>query len=323
MIPKAHKAQLKQMGLPSDTDTIRRARMFMMESGTTSGEFAEMARVNPNSLRVFLSGSYDAHKPCDTNTLVMRASIKEAIDLHEAKNRGRRDNTHYTTAEFEELRASMIDALEDGSAIAIEGGVGIGKSWALQKVTDEINQRKLGRAIYVYCLRGITPQSFLISCCIQAKIPSRGTILQLLQKLSYFFEEEHPLLVLDEAQNLPDVTLETLRSLFDLRGYGIVLAASYDLLSHLREYKMQMWSSRIGRTHLLAGATKEEAARMLVGELGPMDKRDIDDTLADVTLEAIREGVKYKYIALRNLFWAIKAARKAVAAAEQREEAIA
>jgi DNA transposition AAA+ family ATPase len=321
MIEKHHKAQLALMGLPSDLDTIRRARMFMAESGSTTGELADMANLNPNSLRVYLSGSYDRHYVADTNTLQVRAALKQALDLHEIKRRGRQ-NRHYPTAEYGEVRASILDAMTDGSAVLIDGAVGIGKSWVTQGCAEEINQTKIGRAIYVYCTDSLSPQSFLTECCVQAGIPSRGNILQLLRKLSYFLTEDHPLLIIDEAQALPNKTLEVLRKLYDLRGYGIVLAASYDLLTRMKEYRMQMWNSRVVRTHLLSGATREEAARMLVGELGPMDKRDIDDTLADVTLEAIREGIKYKYIALRNLFWAIKAARKAVAA-QQNEEAIA
>ncbi len=310
------------MGLPSDTDTIKRARMFMADSGSTTGDLADLADLNPNSLRVYLSGSYDAHRPAESNTLIIRAKLNRAIDLHEIKRRGRQ-NRHYSTAEYEAGRASIIDTMTDGSAAIFEGACGIGKSWMAQGVAEEINKSKIGRAIYVYCVDGLTPQSFLSGCCVQAKIPSRGNIVQLLRKLSYFLQEEHPVLIVDEAQALPRKTLEILRSLYDLRGYGIVLTASYDLVTRLKEYKMQMWNSRIARTHLLQGATREEAAHMLTSELGPMSKRDIDDPLADVTLEAIRDGVKYKYIALRNLFWAIKAARKAMTEAQQREEAIA
>lgn len=322
MIISSRKTQLRQMGLPSDVELIRRVRMFLMRAGLTTGELADLAGVNPNSLRVYLSGCYGKHHPADSNTLPIRAALKQAIDLHEIRHRGRSHNTHYSTAEFEEIRASMLDALADGSAVLVDGPPGIGKSWALENVTDEINKSKLGRAIYVYCTIGLSPQSFLVECCTEAGIPNRGTKIQLLRKLGYFFQEEHPVLIVDEAQNLPFETLETLRSLFDVRGYGIVLAASYDLLSRLRDYRLRMWSSRVSRTHLLKGISQEEAARILVSELGPMSKQDVADTIAEATLEAAREKVAFKYIALRNLFWAIRGARKAVAAAQRRQKAI-
>lgn len=323
MIATVRKAQLQQMGLPSDVELIRRARMFVMQAGLTTGELADLASVNPNSLRVYLSGSYGKHRPADSNTLPIRAALKEAIDLHEIKHRSRSQNAHHPTAEFNEIRASMFDALADGSAVLVDGPPGIGKSWALENVAAEINKSGTGRAIYVYCTIGLSPQSFLVECCTEAGIPNRGNKIQLLRKLGYFFQEEHPLLVVDEAQNLPFETLETLRSLFDMRGYGIVLAASYDLLTRLREYKLRMWSSRVSRTHLLKGVTKEEAAQILVKELGPMSKQDIADTIEEATLEAVRERAPFKYIALRNLFWAIKGARQAVAAAQKKEKGTA
>jgi len=320
VIHKARKVQLQSMGLPNDVETIKRARIFAMRSGLTISELAEMANLNPNSLRVFLSGSYDKHQGAESNTLPIRAALKQAIDLHEVKHHARRDDKHYSTAEFEEVRASMLDALDDGSAVLVDGAPGIGKSWALENVTEEINRTRRGRAVYVYCTIGLSPQSFLVEVCTEAGIPNRGNKTQLLRKLQYFFEEEHPLLVIDEAQNLPFETLETLRKLIDLRGYGIVLAASYDLVVKLREYKLQMWSSRINRTHLLTGPTKAEAARMLTGELGPMHEDDIASTIADATVSGVRDGSTYKYISLRNLAWWIRDARKVLNFSSDRKQ---
>ena len=315
MIPRKLKAQLKQMGLPGDQEMIRRARLFAMESGMTWIDMAEMAGLNPSSLRVYMSGHYDKHQGADSNTLLIRAALKQCMDRYEHKRGACRGGRHYSTAEFEDVRASMLSALSDGSAVLVDGPPGIGKSWVLERVTAEINSNKLGRAFYVYCTIGLSPQSFLVECCTVAGIPNRGTKMQILRKLAYFFEEEHPLLVIDEAQNLPFETLETLRRLFDVRGYGIVLAASYDLLARIRDYKMRMWESRLERAHLLQGATRAEAAAILAGELGPISDGIVDQAVKDATDSASRKidekrWTSFDYISLRKLFWNIRGARR-------------
>jgi hypothetical protein len=91
-----------------------------------------------------------------------------------------------------------------------------------------------------------------------------------------------------------------------------VLSGSHDLSVRLRDWRMEQWRSRLRRTHLLAGLSEAEAARILTTELGAMDKRDIAESITDATVEAVRDRKTFKYISARNLFFAIEDARNTV-----------
>jgi type II secretory pathway predicted ATPase ExeA len=317
MIPAARKSQLLAMGLPDDTQTIRRARAFALKAGFTLGELADMAALNPNSLRVYMSGNYDAHKPAESNTLNIRAALKELMDLYEIELAPEALGTHYDTAEYETIRRSMWTALRHATACLVDGPPGTQKTYAMRRVADEINRSGKGRAVYVYARVEHGPQSFLVECCTEAGIPSRGTIDQLLRKLRFLLGRGRTLLLVDEAQHLGMQTLEVLRQLLDTPPFfGVVLGGSHDLSVRLRDWRMEQWRSRLRRTHLLAGLNEAEAAMILVSELGPMKQRDIADSIADATVEAVRDRKAFRYISVRNLFFAIDDAKRVLVSQE-------
>ena len=74
---------LQSLGLPNDTEMIRRARAFALRAGLTYGEFADMAGINANSFRVWIASNYDRHHAVDSNTLNIRAAVKQVIDRYE------------------------------------------------------------------------------------------------------------------------------------------------------------------------------------------------------------------------------------------------
>jgi DNA transposition AAA+ family ATPase len=207
----ARKPHLLSLGLPSDTEMIRRTRHFVLRSGLTLAELADMADLNPSSLCVYLSGRYDAHQGAASNTLAVRAALKQVKDHHELDHPEPAQGKHYETAEFKAIRDFMWTALREGTAALVDGPPGSKKSVSFEYVIKEINASGAGRAIYLYCDIDQSPQSFLIEACTEAGIPNRGSIAQLIRKLRFFLGGQRALLVVDEAQHLPPNTLETLR----------------------------------------------------------------------------------------------------------------
>jgi DNA transposition AAA+ family ATPase len=309
------------MGLPPDTEMIRRARAFAMHGGLTLAELADMAALNPNSLRVFMSGCYDKHQGAESNTLNIRAALKQVIDRHEIANQPPVFGPHYDTAEFKSIRRSMRAALNDGTAFLVDGPPGTQKTYSFRRVAEEINLSGEGRAIYIYCDIAQSPQSFLVEACTEAGLPNRGVINQLLRKLRYFLGRGRTLLIVDEAQHLDVRGLEVLRHLLDTPPFfGVALGGSHDLSVRLRDWRMEQWRSRLRRTHLLTGISREEAAEILLGELGPMRRDDIEESIADATVEAVRDKKSFRYISVRNLFFAIDDVKKL--SAEQRTQEV-
>jgi type II secretory pathway predicted ATPase ExeA len=298
---------LQSLGLPSDVEMIRRTRAFVLRAGLTMLEMATISNLNPNSLRVFLSGHYDSHHRTDSNTLAVRAALKQVMDLYEIENLPPSDGPHHSTAEYEAMRRSMLAALRNGTAFLVDGPPGTQKSYTFRRVADEINLAKEGRAVYIYARVDHSPASFLVEACTEAGIPNRGNIDQLIRKLRFFLGNRRTVLIVDEAQHLGVPGLEVLRQLLDQPPFfGVVLGGSHDLSLRLRDWRMEQWRSRLRRTHLLTGLTTGEAERILAAELGAMQPDDIADTIRDATVEAVRNKKTFQYISARNLFFAIQ-----------------
>ena len=302
---------------------IRRARAFALRSGLTYAELADMAGINPSSLRVWLSGSYDKNHIADLNTLNVRAAIKQAMDRHELAFTAPIAGRHYHTAEYARVRGSMLAALEQGTAFLVDGPPGTQKTYTFRRVADEVNRAGSGRAVYIYSRVDHSPAAFLTECCTEAGIPNRGNIDQLLRKLRFFLGGNgRALLIVDEAQHLPMSTLEILRQLLDTPPFfGVVLGGSHDLSLRLRAWQMEQWRSRLRRTHQLKGLSAAEAAAILRAELGELEAGDVAESIKDATVEAVRNKTPFKYISARNLFFAIEDARAAVADQTPKEAA--
>ena len=301
------KPHLESLGLPNDVETIRRARAFVLRAGLTLAELAGMASLNANSLRVFLAGHYDGHHKVESNTLAVRAALKQVMDQYEAVNEAPDSSRHYPTKEFEAVRRSMLTALNKGTALLVDGPPGTQKTYTFRRVADEINRTGEGRAVYLYSRVDHSPQAFLVEACTEAGIPNRGSIDQLLRKLRFFLGNQRALLIVDEAQHLALNTLEVLRQLLDTPPFfGVVLGGSHDLCERLVSWQMEQWRSRLRRTHLLSGLSDTEAARILTAELGPLTPAFIADSIKDATVEAVRNKRPFRYISARNLFFAIE-----------------
>jgi hypothetical protein len=317
---------LESLGLPDDVDTIRRARAFMLRSGLTTGEFSDIAGINPSSFRVYLSGHYAGLKSNipESNSLAMRAALKEMMDVHEIKHLPKVANRHYDTGEYDAIRESMWSALREGTAFLVDGPPGTQKTYSFRRVADDINQSGEGRAVYVYARVEHGPHSFLVEACTEAGIPNRGNIDQLIRKLRYFLGGQRALLIVDEAQHLGMNGLEVLRQLLDTPPFfGVALGGSHDLSLRLGNWQMEQWHSRLRRTHLLTGLSRSEASMILQAELGGrLDAQEVAESIQDATVSAIRDKRKFEYISARNLFFAIQDVRKVLNATQQ-EEAIA
>ncbi len=304
---------LKSLGLPDDVEMIRRVRSFLIESGMTQAELSEAAGMNPSSFRVWLAGSYCAHKPLDQNTLTVRAKIKEYIDHFEETHDDFMARPHYETRDFATLRKSIFAALEEGVAFLVDGPPGTQKTHAFRRVAHEINSSGAGRAIYMRVRCEQAPQSFLIECCTRAGIPSRGSIDQLIRKLRFFLGKGRTVLIVDEAQALSKNGLEIVRQLLDEPPYfGVVLGGSHNLSVTLQHWQMEQWRSRLRKTHLLSGPSREEAESILLAQLGSVPRSVMQKAVDGSMTSTMRDGKQFEYISARVLFDAIKTTRAAL-----------
>lgn len=310
MLSNERKRQLAAMKLPSDEETNRRVRLFMDRSGMTLGEMAEAVGYAYQSMHLFMAGVYDSNCPRESNSLNIRAALKEFMDLHDLDSGAALRGNHHQTGDFVAVRRSALNALDRGTAYLMDGPPGTQKTWILRQVEREINARGEGRAVYVYARVEHSPLSFLREVCTSAGVPCRGNIDQLIRKLRMFLGSGRTLLMIDEAQHLGLSGLEVLRQLLDLPPFfGVILAGSHDLSQRLSHWQMEQWRSRLKKKHYLNGLSEEEAERILRSELGQIPQKVMQAIIAESRSEASRAGKKFEYISARNLFGAIESVK--------------
>lgn len=324
------KAQLAQMDIPGDRETIARATAFQQRAGLTTHEFSQLIGYSTSTLSVYLGGHYglnltDDHDPTH-NTLAIRAALTEYMDKWDDAQPEERRQPH-RTADFSHIFECCLQALEHGTAYVIDGPPGTQKTYSLRAVEREIKERiGRGRVIYVYARDDHKPLSFLREICNSAGISNRGDTDQVLRKLRFYLGKERILLMVDEAQHLPHKTLEVLRQLLDLPPYfGIVLAGSHDLADTLNHWQMEQWRSRLRKQIDLTGPTEDEAIDIFRAELEPLVGKLSRDHcrvhVARCMAEAQRTDRsdprkpvprRFKYISARLLFFSIEDIRRSL-----------
>jgi DNA transposition AAA+ family ATPase len=321
------KAELAKMNLPSDQDLRQRALLFRQRSGLTLGEFSEAIGYGSSSLNVFLSASYDSNLTGDhdssRNSLNIRAALKQYLDLQEDIQPAPQSHTLHPTKDLARVVESCLRALDHGSAYVIDGPPATQKTFSLREAERQIKLRNDGsRALYLYARINHAPTGFLRTLCNEAGVTNRGDTDQLILKLRHFLARGRTVLMVDEANNLPNETLDVLRQLLDLPPhFGVVLAGSDELSRRISHWKMERWHSRVRKTLYLAGPSQAEAREIMRAALGPLSNADCDATIAGCQAHASRTEVaddkpisqRFNYISARKLFWAIDRAREVVA----------
>jgi type II secretory pathway predicted ATPase ExeA len=323
-LSRERKAELAAMDLPDDRQTRWQLQHFMNCTGYTLRDVADAVGYSLVALHLFLSGRYDAHHERESNTLNIRAKLKEFMEENELPSSAQNVGRFYESSEFKIVRRAFYDAVNNGRACCIDAAPGGRKTWMLRALRDEltrIDANKNGsarRAVYVYCRAGIRPLALLRRICAAANIPPRGMIDQLTKKIQFHFAKHRAVLVFDEAQHLDDLALETLRELLDEPPYiGIVFAGSHDVQARFRDLVMEQWRERIRKPIELSGLTRDEAIGIVAEEL-PKLKHKAQEAIADgAVVVDLRRGRDVKYISARVLFFSIDEVKQQM----QRQEA--
>ena len=320
------KQELAVMDLPSDEEMQKRIRVFLQRSGMVPVEFAEQIGYANSSLGLFLHGQYDSNHPSSANTRAIRAAAKEFLDMYEVAEPVQTQKPVHRTASFEDVCASALKALQQGSAYLVDGPPGTEKTFSLRHIVRQINESKEGRAVYVYARVDHSPWCFLREVCAAAGIPARGQIDQLIRKLRFFLGGGRTLLVVDEAQHLCHRGLEILRQLLDLPPFfGVLLAGSHDLTQRLSHWQMEQWRSRLRKTLYLNGPSVAECRAIIRAELGPHTDAECDDLISGCHATASRSQTnadgklvarKFQYLSARDLFFTIETIQQQMHAAE-------
>ncbi len=167
--------------------------------------------------------------------------------------------------------------LEQGEGfIVITGGIGTGKTMLVRNLFDELDSTRVVAAELV--TTQVEPEDVLRIVCASYGLAHEGvTKATLLNNLEAFLHDRYKegkrvLLVIDEAQNLPERSIEELRMLANFQVGGRALIQSFLLgqneLKHtLQNPSMEQFRQRVIASYDLRALTEEEMKNYILHRL--------------------------------------------------------
>jgi hypothetical protein len=234
---------------------------------------------------------------------MMRARMMEYLDSAEFPEENMQRGTIYRTATYERIRNAFYRALNSragnhGLAYCVDGAPGTQKSFIAETLVRELAEVEAGkngnarRAYYIYCGEHNSPQELLKKLAIEMGIPARGYIEQLIKKIQFELARRRAILLFDEAQHLPQATVERIRELLDRPPYiGILFLGSHDVQNTFANLKMEQWRRRVVEFIVLPGLSEAEAEQIIASELGPAPRKQIEGLIADCIVPDSRRPV--------------------------------
>jgi type II secretory pathway predicted ATPase ExeA len=300
--------------LDDDRRVRTRLEAWMAATGATDLDVAEHTGYKRATINLYRNGRYCEHKGNEAdNSVALRAALTSMMDAEPVSAEIAQGGVTYDTETYRKVRRAFHRALDQGWAYIIDGPPGTQKSYTVQALRDEVRRADAAmnghgrRVLYVCCRPQMSRRDLLIEICLEAGIPARGDIGQMVRKIRHAMEGRRALLIVDEAQWMDVVLLDTLRiELLDRKPYiGIIFAGSHDIQERINDPKMEQWRRRIQRTLELEGLQETEAREIVVRELGPLDEERIRKLIEHSRARDYRKRGS-TYLSAGNLFYAIK-----------------
>ncbi len=173
----------------------------------------------------------------------------------------------YDSRSQAELRDGLRLWLDLGGLSLVCGQNGAGKSITLRRFANEVDQKRY-EVLSVWAVRS-SPLGFLRSLCRLLGLPPRQHLTDMFDEVRHYLADyqhrtgKHPILILDDAEALPDEVLDCLRRLcaidMDREDHvSVILAGNPTLGSRLKHPHNQALHNRVSFGHLLHGFTLED-----------------------------------------------------------------
>ncbi len=156
---------------------------------------------------------------------------------------------------------------------AIEGDIGLGKSTILRYLYHSYSSREDCRTAFIHTPNFKSDFAFLKAICAELGLPVRVSMQKQESELNSYLISEYKenrrvILFLDEAQKMPGVQLELLRTLLNFETgkhklIQIVIAAQLELRQKLADPSKKALRSRIFAPSSLTALTLDETRAMI------------------------------------------------------------
>jgi DNA transposition AAA+ family ATPase len=135
------------------------------------------------------------------------------------------------TTTIDNIRTAVEMAYDYRDIAVVVGPSGTGKTTAVQKYEEE----NPGSAVVVYVHQGITPYRLLVTIAEAIGVYGKGSKSVLVERIVEELRDRNMVLIIDQADYLPDRALELLRCItVDMAEVGLVLVGLPRLKTQLR-----------------------------------------------------------------------------------------
>jgi Cdc6-like AAA superfamily ATPase len=312
------KETLAAMNLPGDPAVRQRLTRWMAQTGWNDQDVADkIARIDGrayarSTVNHFRNGRYSELNADGSNRALIHALVS-LMDANPTVNERILDGKTYPTESYKKLRRAFRNALDRGWSYCIDGAPGTQKTRLLLALAAEIEAQDAGkngdgrRVLYVRCRPKMSRMDLLVEILVAGGMPPRRSYIgQSMRRLRHGFATRRVLLVLDEAQDLDDYALNTIRELLDEPPYfGLIFAGTHDLKARFHMLENERLRSRQRNFIELQGLTRDEVKEIWESEVGRLSAEQFEKLVEYCTvLDHRRKGATY--LSARQLFFAIE-----------------
>lgn len=260
----------------SPTTLAQRVQAAATELGINQSQLSKQMGLTPAVLNQWLALKYKGN-----NDKVNAAATRWLL----AQERGQEMPVFEPPKFIETPTATKImdvltDAQTNGELAVIYGGAGVGKTEAIKAYLEQSNN--------VWHVTMSPAASSAGNCldeiCCSLGIDAGGRAVKAQRALVKFLKDSHGILIPDEAQHLSTSALETLRSIFDMTGVGMVLVGNDSVYAKLtggrRAAEFAQLYSRIGQRLKIVKPTRADV--MAIVEAWHVDDKESKSLLAEI-----------------------------------------
>ena len=282
-------------------------RVYMTRTGMDLHQIADSIGFAHRSLIQFVSGG----RYGDSDGEFTASAVRQFMRSHSCEPPDLPGHLYETAATRE--MDDLIAYCRKGRWATLYGPAGAQKSFLLEYRAAEAARDAEPGLVWIPIPGRMTPTAILRYIAKAVAAPYAQSCDGLRQSIIYTIRARRSPLVLalDEMDLIEkDIdTLETVRRLGDLlRGkLGLIVAGNEQIRNLFNPRKgryFEQWRSRVEQREVcVLGPTRDEARRILVGELGAGTPAQIESTLDDCTVAD--PLTRRKYINARRMFFAI------------------
>lgn len=302
--------------------TIAAAEAFKARTGMSDAELARRIGYGASTLKKFLRDKYEQVGGDDTQiTTALLRFFDECPVAAGPETSGRM----YEIGNVRTVRDLLGRALEREHIFMLYGGPGAGKTAAVRWLIAEHNRKhggddKAPAIHYVYCRAAIRPLSLMRRIAAACGAGTGSDVDTILGNVMWAMRGRRAVFVLDEAQHLDLVCMETVRELMDMGGISLVFAGSHELDAIFRKFagRIEQLNRRVTERVTLPAVTRDEARNIVRSELADLlpdlSDGEVAQQIEAATVAVESRGKRQTYISIGRLMAALRELRDGLAA---------